>query len=484
MVKTRLLSQLLPWSLSIAIGCAGLGCASTKPVLDSSSAPKVSTTPPPESSRLATSVEQLESDPSFMAGESPENRAAALSGLWEQHAARLESISKSASAAARLRSTHIALNALLGNGCRNPFNPVCRDLDDRYRAGVESVVRNLARDGWALPDLSPNRYRFSLTEQSELSRLREWRIRVEQPAEELRSVRPGIGLATIGCRTQDTLSQQPLLGRVEICSPMTFILVFDGQLDGDQVSARLMAVDAYQQSVATISDQEVPVAGNIDATLQALARNVASDRRTSNGFFCLSLPTKATTTMLITGTPERLAEIANSELRAALKDERVQERITPCLAPISKTSSPSASARTLLATVREIVSPRKKVALDREPIALFLLATDQVGDSVVSAAMKRLARQRPRAQTGHGAFRVDGLYSISPATSDLPHLRPDSQSRSALGATVGDHTGTPLGEQPTLSTALQEAAVRSGTPTFGEEPPSIDPDGIPLSPLM
>lgn len=338
------------------------------------------------------SLEMLEADPAFLATETGEIRASRLSGLWYEHAQRMEEISHAAKLAALLRSAQLAVTPLLGEACRNPFNKTCGELDTLYRQAVRETARTLARTGWELPDLAPTRYQFAREDAQTLHELRAWRIRLEEIPSEFDSIRPGIGLATVGCRAQSDEAQRPGQLITAICSPITFVLRFDQPVEADRITAHIDVVDAYQQSVIAINGENTVLAGNIDAALTALDRDLNTHTPTSR-LYCLSLPTRGTTTAIALGNIQSLSSLIRDDVWGLMRDSAIRDDLTFCFYPVSNDIEAQSDARNLLGGVREMVTPRKFANLERGPIKMFIIAAGEPARRTTVAILQRLRRQ-------------------------------------------------------------------------------------------
>lgn len=442
-----------------------------------------SNTPPPATS----SLEALEADPSFLATKSSEARAARLSELWLERAEQLEEISLAAKLSALLRSSHIALTSLLGDGCRNPFNKTCGELDKLYRQTVQETARTLARIGWTLPDLAPTRHRFALEDAQKLSELRAWRIRLEEISTEFDLIRPGIGLATVGCRAQsDSPQQQPAKLTTSICSPITFVLRFDQPLDAEQITAHIDVADAYQQSVLAINGEDTLLAGNIDAALMALERDLTT-HTTQARLYCLSLPTRETTTTIALGNTEDLSLLIQNEIRGLLRDSVVRDNTTFCFYPISNDAEPSAKARALLAGVRELITPRRAAKLERTSLQMFFIATGQAAQRTTTAALRRIQRQSRTAahQRAQGARILPrGVYVTH---QERPQSTNPAQFSSCPLGRAAEELHIPITTAGTDGKSLFSTLRALSVGELADTPPPRStpiPEPISLSPVM
>ena len=353
----------------------------------------------------------------------PEARALRLSVMWYQRATSLSSVPGPAYTASLLRSAHLALSGLLSEACDNPFNRVCGSLDAAYTQALTDLVRQLAVGGWKIPDLAPSRYRFAAPEAAALQRLQGWKITLPNSDFDPLHERPGLGLATIGCK--DTMPALKSARRIHtlVCSPVTFILLFDSPSSSDSIQARLLAVDSYQQEVLSIEGQQVLIRAQIDSTLGALQRNLLGSRDDAR-LSCLSLPTRDTATVLVAGSSSALSSRWIDQVRAISRHRDLTSRVTPCFLSITEEQAIPRSAREALEVLREIVAPRDAATLERQPIALYLAAVGREGISISTEIARRIVKRSTERRHPHrrGApFALRGIIVDPVATnSDDP----------------------------------------------------------------
>lgn len=474
-----------------------LACSTSRSTKPSTQSPTIRATQTQQDVKASNvSLDQLENDPNHMRGESHEARALDISERWYQHGLTLQSIPGPGYLSSLLRSGQIALEVLVSETCRNPFNPTCHQLDRAYSRALDGIVRALAQSNWQPPNLAPSRYLLEPQSIADLRTLQGWKITLPATGSDQPPLRPGLGLAAIGCRDLSLTGNVQPSALPLVCSPITFLLSFERPSRADEIPVRLVALDAYQQEVVQIEDSEVLLSANIDGTVQALGRNLQAPNGRPR-LSCLSLPTRTTTTLIVSGTPNSFTPELLDEIRRIPMDPTLRESYTPCLYVIPESVPPVAAAKDLLQTIREIVTPRGVARLEHDPTELFLAPTDDVSLCATREALQRIRRQQRLIARGrvHGApFHVRGVFAISTAqptqgscaesltreTEELGTLYNATQS-DGTSPTAGNHL---LALREMLYAARGAAAVSGPTaePTATAAPGPRD--AVSLSPVM
>jgi hypothetical protein len=345
----------------------------------------------PTTSTYDVSIEELENNPAYLSDLTPELRAAELARLWYEHGKRLERSSYTGAFAAFSRSAHISLESLLGEACRTPFHPTCLDLDRAYKQALNAITTMLSLHDWSPPDLARSRYRLAPGVARSLEALRSWNFQLERPTLRQPHMRPGLGLATVGCRQLDRHGT--------VCSPLTFVLTFSGALEAEQIELSLEALDAYQQEMLTLGGTHIPLAAAFEQTAQTLS--TLASKNTPASLFCLSLPSIHTATMLMIVEPKDVLEITSTIISPLLRVPEIVNSTSFCMHTLS---SPSPSNATLEAeSPRRIMeSLRAALRLTRgQPLTsetrhrLSLIAIGDRPAQVAVALAQRASRARP-----------------------------------------------------------------------------------------
>ena len=404
-------SSLRRATIALVLGC--VGCSSVHVTPSTQQSEQLPT--PSAENELDNSINLVEfekSNPELQALPI-EVRALRLSSMWYQRATHLSPLPGPSYAASLLRVAHYALEGLLSERCNNPFNRVCGSLDAAYTQAVADLVRQLAGAGWKLPDLAPSRYRFASSDSTALERLWGWKITLPNNDFDPLNERPGLGLATIGCR--DTTL--PIRGARDIntliCSPVTFVLLFDSPSSDERISARLMAIDGYQQEVVQVQGREILVRAQVDSTLGALQRNLVGLGGSAR-LSCLSLPTRGTATILVTGSASDISGRWIDQVRAISRQRDLTANVSSCFLSMNGDEAASRSARDVLEVLREIIAPRDKARLEQQPIELYLAGVGKSGMSLSLEIIRRMARRASerRHSSRHGTpFVVRGIIA-------------------------------------------------------------------------
>jgi hypothetical protein len=328
--------------LGLLLCIAASACSSAGHVLSPSNEFKAEMNLAKTRPRPDVSIEQLESDSSYLPDLDQESRAVEFSEFWYEHGISLERTSVTGAFSAFARSAHTALQPLLGERCRTPFHPPCSQLDIAYKRALQGLINLLARNGWNYPDLERTRYDMDKETKLELDKLRQWQIHLDSSATDLMIIRPGIGLPTVGCRQ--------LRQNDTACSPLTFIATFSSPLSSERVKLSLRAIDAYQQEIVAVDSTQLPLAAAIDQTATTLGELAKGNP--DSALYCLSLPTTETTTVVaIVQNTEALA-IAKNLWIPLLKDDGLRLTSSFCLQTLRESLSDNRNVRELLESLR------------------------------------------------------------------------------------------------------------------------------------
>jgi hypothetical protein len=484
--------------ISIVAALASMLACSTPLVTKSRpwppSSPATQTSPAAQASSF--NLDQLENDKAHMRGASQEARALDISDRWYHHAVSLQSIPGPGHLSSLLRSAQIALEILISETCQNPFNSTCHNLDRAYSRALDGIVRALAQSNWQSPNLAPSRYSFEPHSITDLQSLQGWKITLPTSSSDQPPLRPGLGLAAIGCRDLSLSGSVQPAALPLVCSPITFLLSFDRQSSADEIPVHLVALDAYQQEVVQIADHEVLLSANIDGTVQALGRNLQAPNGRPR-LACLSLPTRTTTTLVVSGTPRSFTAELLDEIRRIPIDPTLRESFTPCLYVIPETLSAAVAAKDLLQTMREVVTPRGIARLEHDATPLFLAPTDEPSMCAMREALQRIRRQRRLIARGrlHGApFHVRGVFATAAAhTAAESCLEPLTRETEELGISfnatqTSDEAPSERGYILALREMLYAARDTQSIPARASEvnasPTEMPPVDLPLSPVM
>lgn len=443
-------------------------------------------------------LEQLEDDQLFLRDTAPEVRALKLSDLWYQRALSLQSLPGPGYLSSLLRSAQLALELLVTDTCQNPFNRACPGLDRAYTRAVDGVVRAIAVRGWKPPDLAPSRYSFDRSAAPALASLEGWKITLPESSERGPFLRPGLGVPVIGCRDLQLSGHEQSATTPLICSPITFILSFEKPSSADAIPVRLVALDAYQQEVVQISNQETLLSGNIDGTVEALARNVQTNNPRPR-LSCLSVPTRTTTTLILLGKSSSFTQSLLDQVRRIPSDPTLREHYTPCFYSLPDSTTSAAAAKDLLQTLREIVTPRRSARLERSPTPIFVAAIDNSSLCAADEVLQRIKRQERLISRGrvHGApFEANGVYALNtnsamtaPAACTEALARDAHELGAAFGPTVDASKTNAPDEYFLLLREMLFTSRRPTKPPFQKDtptpPPSEGPsDPLPVSPVL
>jgi hypothetical protein len=370
--------------LTTVSGCAGVGESATR-----ERAFETPATPAPQNPRF-TNLDELESNPTFLSELAPELRAVELSRLWFEHATRLERASYTGTFAALSRSAHIALHSLLSDSCRTPFHAPCRDLDQAYKRAVEALARLLARNSWSPPDLERTRYYLTPASVKALASLREWRVSFDQPSHEQLATRPGLGLASVGCRQ--------IRGVDTVCSPLTFVITFSGTPDSPRSEVVFHALDAFQQEILTLDNSHVPVAAAFEQT--ALTLGALAGNNSQPTLYCLSMPTSSTSTALILVEATDATATARNILVPLVRDPEITNATTLCLQTVGSGQGAAGLARSIAGSLRAAHSPVRRETLSssaRQPLSIIACGP-RATEAAVALANRTSRIRRPQAK--------------------------------------------------------------------------------------
>lgn len=390
----------------------------------------------------AVNLETLENDPLYLRDAAPEVRALKLSELWYERSLPLQSLPGPGYLASLLRSAQLALEFLITDTCRNPFNRTCPALDRAYTRAVDGVVRFIAVRGWKPPNLAPSRYSFDPSVAAELANLEGWKITLPESSEHGPLLRPGLGVPVIGCRDLQISGVNQSAASPLICSPITFIISFDSPSSAEAIHVRLIPLDAYQQEVIQIANQETLLSGNIDGTVEALARNVQTAHPRPR-LSCLSVPTRTTTSLILLGRSSSFTQLVLDQVRRIPSEPALREHYTPCFYSLPDSTTPAVAAKDLLQTLREIVTPRGSARLERAPTPIFIAAIDDLSVCTADEVLQRMKRQDRLINRGRvrGApFVAHGVFALRPhESSNQSRVCAEALARDAseLGAAFG-----------------------------------------------
>lgn len=422
--RRSLLERILVLISSISLLTLTLAC-SPSPTL----APN---TPPntlehrPQPTIPNVSLDQLESDQTFLAELTSDQRALEFSRLWFEHGSRLERVSPAGAFAAFSRSAHTAFQGLVSDTCRTPFYPPCHEFDQSYKRALAALTRLLEHSSWSPPNLEPTRYGLAADSVQALESLRDWRISFDQPSHERTPTRPGIGLATVGCRQ--------IRGANTICSPLTFVATFSGDLASEKILISLRAFDTYQQEVLTLGNTTVPLAAAFEQTAIHIGTLAANASNAS--LYCLSTPTAATTTSIVLVEPSEALTTARNILVPLLRDSAVSNLNSFCLQTVVQSAGDTdASARTARAAIESLraahATTRTPSLATRTRLPLMIISIGDRPTEVAVALANRTSRGRPpqlRQPSRDLRFMPQGLFVIH--TGESPTLATDVPVRS------------------------------------------------------
>jgi hypothetical protein len=299
-----------------------------------------------------TSIEELEQDSDFMSDQDPELRAIALAKVWHKRGTEEERRSYSGAFAAYSRSAHIAIKHLLGDTCQTPFHSPCHELDRTYKRSIDALARLLAQHSWSAPDLERSRYRLTADSIQALNSLREWQISFDQPSYEdhqtqltrarLDASRPGLGLATVGCRQMQDSGTT--------CSPLTFVMTFSEVPHSETSEVSFSAFDSLQREVITIGARSIPLAAALEQAALTIGTLAANAPTTS--LYCLSSPTLNTTTVLFFVEASDAVASSRSILSRLLRDSAFTNRTSLCLHTLPSATDRDISLRSIDASLR------------------------------------------------------------------------------------------------------------------------------------
>jgi hypothetical protein len=486
MIFARFTAGILIASLTLhALACARHSTTSVVPVNQRS------TTPPygeaaSKPSQETFNLEALESDPARISATTIESRNLRLSQLWFERSEQLASIPGPSFLSALLRSSHFAIESLLSEPCANPFNETCRDLHRFYLKALDKLVREIARNGWELPELAPSRYRFSGTDAEKLRNLRDWRFNMDTLPSRNDSDRAGLGLPTVGCRQRWGDSETRELTGVSICSPITFILTFEHSTSEERLTAHLAAVNAYEQEVFETSGIAVPIASATSAALEIILSG-ADSANGAKRLWCLTKPERTRTMALgIVSAPAMAINLLDS-FGSIARDSELQGSYTPCVF-VTNGGGSIAQATTLLRLSRALVAPRIHSALEREPIRMFPIVSGNDAVSMTRALLARIKRQAHRASKIPGqpttfslsAISVNIAYADTAAINDIDRYANDLNAPVARAPDQAEL----LRDLPALARAYREQNAPSGPTTLGADSTPPEPNELSLSPVM
>jgi hypothetical protein len=419
-----------------------------------------------------TNLDELENDASFLSDIDPSLRAVELSRLWFDHAMKLERSSYTGTFAALSRSAHTALEHLLGHACQTPFHPPCRDLDQAYKRALEALARLLARHSWNPPDLERTRYHLTHESIQALAALREWRISFDQATHEQLAMRPGLGLASVGCRS--------IRGADTVCSPLTFVMTFSNPLNAAESEVSFNAFDAFQQEIVTIGNGHIPLAAAF--TQAALTLGALASNQPKAALYCLSMPTSNTSTTVVLVEQTEAAAAARNLIIPLLRDPEITNGTSLCLQSIGAPGGITASARSVTESLRSAHSPVRSDGLipsTRQPLTIIAIG-DRAAETA-GALVNRTGRAR-RAHTGKNRreiqFMPQGLVVI--------HTGEPPASIAAVTDLPTTNYQAPCSHECIrgLKEAIMNAPVSSPQTGPNAAQPSPEQDDSPLSPVM
>jgi hypothetical protein len=396
------------WS---TIGCSRLSKFPDRPVIQTERYDSAPTAPHNKS------IELLEDDPTFMGDQDPGLRAIALAQLWQEYGTELTRSSYSGAFAAYSRAAHIALKHLLGDTCQTPFHAPCHELDQAYKRAVDSLVRLVSHNSWSPPDLGRTRYTLTTESIRALRSLSDWQISFnhlsyQDPQRTSGHVRPGLGLATVGCRR--------IADSGTTCSPLTFVITFSADLGSDISGVSIEAFDAFQQEVLTIDGRSIPLAAAMEQT--ALTLSTIAANAPAAALFCLSAPTlNATTAVFFVEASDAVATSRNI-LIPLVRDPEFIRRASLCIHTVQGPAARAISPRTIAASLRRAHAAIYDGGIAsgyRQPISVIAIGELPTRTALAFAnKVSRIMPPRLRRESGHVRFAPESLLIISPSTDD------------------------------------------------------------------
>jgi hypothetical protein len=471
---------LAAWIVITFIGCA------QRPVSSPSQETQTAASGIDRGVTEVVNLENLETDPALLNATTTESRNLRLGQLWFKRSEELSNIPGPSSLAALLRSSHFAIESLLSEPCANPFNETCRDLHRLYVKALEKLVREIARNGWELPNLAPSRYRFSGTDTEKLRSLCDWRFSIDALPAKNETDRAGLGLPVVGCRDRWGDAETRDLTGISICAPITFILTFERPTSEERLTAHLAAVNAYEQEVFETRGTAVPTASATSAALESILRG-AEAVHGSHRLWCLTKPERTTTMALgIVSSPTSAMNLLEP-FGAIARDPDLQALYTPCVFVTSGGGSIS-NATTLLRLARALVAPRGNAALEREPIRVFPIVSGNDATSMARALLARIKRQSHRASRAPGqptTFSIP-VMAINTGNSDAGTIDEIERYANDLNTPV---VRTPnqadlLKELPSLARAYRKRNTPNEQTGIRVESSPSPSNELPLSPVM
>ncbi len=458
------------WS---TIGCSRLSKFPDKPAIQTERYYSAPTAPHNKS------IELLESDPTFMGDQDPGLRAIALAHLWQEHGTELARSSYSGAFAAYSRAAHIALTTLLGETCQTPFHAPCHELDQAYKHAVDSIVRLLSHNAWSPPDLGRTRYTLTTQSIRALRSLSDWQISFDHPSNEApqRSsgyVRPGLGLATMGCRR--------IPDSATTCSPLTFVVTFSADLGSENLEVSIEAFDSFQQEVFTIDGRSIPLAAAMEQTTLTLGTLAAN--APAAALFCLSAPTLNTTTAIFFVEASEAVATSRNILIPLVRDPEFIRRASLCIHTVQGSAAKATSPRTVAASLRRAHAAIFDGGLDsgyRQPIAVIAIGERPTRTALAFAnKVSRVMPPHLRRTSGYVRFAPESLLIISPSTDD--HSIPSDATD------LPTHRFHAPCELECLH-GIKDSVLRGFSQSpFSDVPggtyPNIDSEDMPLSPVM
>lgn len=438
-----------------------------------------------KSNAQSVNLETLEAESALETSTPPETRDLRLSTRWYERAEELSSVAGPGSLAALLRSAHFAVESLLSEPCANPFNETCRDLHKLYLRSTEKIVREVARNGWELPQLAPSRYRFSNTDAERLRSLRHWRFSLDATPVRGPFDRPGLGLPAVGCREGWGDDAGELAG-LSICSPITFIITFERSTQEERPTAHLAAINAYEQELFETRGVAVPVASASTAALDTLLRS-ADATGGSARLWCVSKPDRTTTMALfVNSSPTRATPLAQA-FGSVVTSPELQSTLTPCVYTANPGGS-MANATDLLRLMRALVAPRKDAPIEREPIRLIVLLSGKDAGMMARSMLARIKRQAHRAS--HAPNQPTPFFAsaigVNSAEVDAATMQDISRYARDLGtfvATSPDYASLLL-DIPNILRDHRHSQTSEVVPSVPTSGPATQSDELPLSPVM
>ena len=483
-------AQLPSFALLVCSATLFLGCAQPSITLSSASqktsAPSTSSEEVVETSQSQVNLEALETDPAALNAVTLESRNLRMSQLWYERSESLSSIPGPGSMAALLRSSHFAIESLLSEPCANPFNETCRELHRVYLMAVEKVVREIAQNGWDLPDLAPSRYRFSSTDAEKLKSLRDWRFREENSLVRRETDRAGLGLPSVACRDKWRDPGNEGLTGLSICSPITFVLTFERPTHEERLTAHLAAVNAYEQEVFETRGIAVPIASATSAALGTIFRG-ADGASGSNRLWCLSKPERTTTMALgIISSPTSAMNLLDS-FGAIARDSELEGSYTPC-AFVTSGAGSLRNATTLLRLARALVAPKNSAALEQEPIRVLPIVSGNDAAFMTRALLARIKRQAHRASRAPNqptTFAVQAV-SVNSSNADSATVQEIARYAKDLNAPLilAPDQASLLNDIPKIARNHRRKDAPKKAPEQEVSDTPGQPDQLPLSPVM